>query len=175
MNLNGDEKRIRQLFGEMSAEEQRHTPEFAAVIAAARSSSGRAQSGTRLFALACVAPALVTAIIMGVMLATRYLKTQPQPGESNQVVESPPSTQSAPPVLLSAGGIDTPRAGASKKISRPRRHRPHLDELAIRMRSLAQWQSPTASLLKTSREEMSLPRLGESLLSIKIFSPNDFN
>jgi hypothetical protein len=45
------------------------------------------------------------------------------------------------------------------------------------MKTLSAWQSPTASLLKAPGEEMlkSLPRLGESLQSIKILSPDEFN
>src|SRR5436190_20398560 len=109
MNLNGDEKRIRQLFREMSTEEQRRAPEFAAVIAAARSRSGRTQSSTRLFALACAVSALVIAILIGVSFATRYVKVRQPPEPDNQVAESQPLTQSAPAKPPSGKSVDTHR------------------------------------------------------------------
>ena len=46
MNLNGDEKRIRQLFREMSLDDQRRAPQFDNVLAAAQSGRTRSQNCT---------------------------------------------------------------------------------------------------------------------------------
>ena len=82
-----------------------------------------------------------------------------------------------PNVVLPKPAVDSPGVAprvATIKNARPRRSSDHL---AIAMKSLFAWQSPTASLLKTPEDELlkSLPRLGESLQTIKSFSPDKFN
>jgi len=161
----------------MSREEERRAPELAQVIAAARSGAGRAQNGTRLFTLAWAVSVEVIAILIAVSFAMRHSRALPQPDRSDQVAESEQPEESE-----SANAISSPVPGVSRTanrrtiLRRVRRSR-HPDELAIRMKTLFAWQSPTASLLKAPGEEMlkSLPRLGESLRSIKIFSPDEFN
>jgi hypothetical protein len=177
MNLNGDEKRIRQLFRDMSREEERRAPEFARVMAAASSRTGRSQNGTRLFALAWAVSAVVIAILIAVIFAARHSRPQPGVEPGGQVAEAQPSTEKEPGNRLPAPVVNAPSAPAPRTMPK-RVHRSwHSNELAIRMKTLSAWQSPTASLLKAPGEEMlkSLPRLGESLQSIRILSPDEFN
>ena len=177
MNLNGDEKRIRQLFRDMSCEEERRVPGFARVMAAAGSRAGRSQSGTRLFTLAWAVSVIFIAILIAVSFVMRHSRPQPQVDPGDQVAEAPPSTEREPATGLSVPVVNPPGAIAPR--TKPKRvHRSrHSNELAIRMKTLSAWRSPTASLLKAPGEEMlkSLPRLGESLHSIKILSPDEFN
>ena len=185
MNLNGDEKRIRQLFREMSREEEHRTPEFAQVIAAARSGAGRAQNETRLFTLALAVSGVAIVILIAVSFAMRHSRALPQTDPSKQVAnqvakqvaEPPPSTENEPANTLSSRVPGVSRTVIHQTIPRRVRRRRQPDDLAIRMKSLSAWQSPTASLLKAPGQEMlnSLPRLGESLQSIKSFSPDEFN
>lgn len=177
MNLNGDEKRIRQLFRDLNREEERFTPEFARVIAAAHSRGARTQNGTRLPALAWVVSAVVIAVLIAVSFALRHSKAQQPPGPDSEVAESNPTTESKAPIAVTRSSVGAPTAAAQQTGPRRVRRRRHSDELATRVRMLSAWQSPTASLLRSPREEMfkSLPRLGESLQSIKIFSPDEFN
>ena len=177
MNLNGDEKRIRQLFREMSCEEEQRTPEFARVLEAASSRAGRKENGIRLFALAWVVSGVVIAILIALSFAMRHSNAQPQSDPGNQVAESEPPKKSEPSNALSTPSVDAPSTATRQTIPRRVRRRRHSDDLAIRVKTLCAWQSPTASLLKAPGEEMlkSLPRLGESLRSIKIFSPDEFN
>ena len=47
MNLNGDEERIRQLFGELSVDDQLRTPQFARVLTAVNSGTAHLRNRTR--------------------------------------------------------------------------------------------------------------------------------
>lgn len=175
MNLNGDEKRIQRLFREMSCEDENRAPVFASVIAAAGSRTDHSQKRTRYFTVAWAVAGILIAMLIAVRVAMRHQETQTQDNPREQVADVKESTEAAPTSSLPRTIVDTPRTtggrATSKRVRRPRRS----EELAIRMKALAAWQSPTASLLKTPGEEMSLPRLGESLRSIKIFSADEFN
>lgn len=176
MNLNGDEKRIRQLFREMSCDDQRRAPEFADVIEAAASAREGAKHWNHSFVLASAVAALTVVALIGLSFAVRYSKSQVPAAPTNAQVSpqptEPPTVEVSPPQIADAQRKKERRS----TIKRGPRRRPS-DELAIRMKSLSAWQSPTASLLKGPGAEFfrSLPRLGESLQSIKIFSPDEFN
>ena len=188
MNLNGDEKRIRQLFREMSCEDESRTPEFAVLVAAARSRAGRTKKGSRLFAfglVVSVAIVLLIALSLALRQPVRQTQDEPsdqvaqekQPGKQSEKNPEKQSTESAPGKTAPGSSVSTGGTIAQQGIPRRVRRKRHSDDLAIRMKTLFAWQSPTASLLKAPGDEMlkSLPRLGDSLQSIKIFSPNEFN
>lgn len=176
MNLNGDEKKIRQLFSELSRDDRRRAPEFAGVMRAAYSGAAGAQRRNRSFVFAWAVAALCLAILVAVSFAVRHSKSR--------VPDAPTRAEVSPqPAEHPAEEVSAPRVGDARRTTERRiliKHIPRRrtsGELAIRMKSLSSWQSPTASLLKAPGEEIfkSLPRLGESLLSIKIFSPEEFN
>jgi hypothetical protein len=56
------------------------------------------------------------------------------------------------------------------------RHRKPVNDLALAMK-LSSWRSPTDSLLKSSSDDklMSLPKLGESLQTLRFYSLDDLN
>jgi hypothetical protein len=176
MNLNGDEKRIRQLFCDLSRDDERRAPDFASVIRGASSRTAGSRGGTRSLAFAWVAAVIFVALLIAVAITVRSLRP-----ESVVAREDAPSVLPGQPAKSGIGPaqpiVETARAGRSKTSTRPVRHRRTANQFEIAMKSLFGWQSPTASLLKTPGEDMlkSLPRLGESLQTIKSFSPDEFN
>ena len=176
MNLNGDEKRIRQLFREMSRDDQRRAPQFASVLAAARSGIARSQKRTRSLRFAMAVAMLCAALLIAMAIIVRPSKPQ-GPAHDEQAV-APTVTPEAPPNSApKQPGVGTPSVEPRRVIIKRARHHRTTDQLAVAMNSLFAWQSPTASLLKTPGDELlrSLPRLGESLQTIKSFSPDQFN
>jgi hypothetical protein len=175
MNLNGDEKRIRQLFSDLSRDDQRRTPHFASVLAGDQSEVPRTRRRIPSFRFAVAAAMLCIAMLIVMFAVLRSSKQKgPVPDDQVSVTTSPePQPKDREPVT-----------GVESKDTKPRivrfnraRHRRTAPSLAAAMKSLSSWQSPTASLLQTPADELlkSLPRLGESLKTIKRFSPDQFN
>ena len=175
MNLNGDEKRIQRLFGEMRNDDERRAPQFAGFLQRANSRTARSRNGTRRFGLA--AAMLCVAVLIAAVIVVRHPKTETRNEPDDRVAVSEGPTESSATV-----GANKPRVGATKAtpvkpIIKHVRHRRTSNELTLAVKSLFAWQSPTASLLKAPGEEMlkSLPRLGESLQTVKSLSPDQFN
>ena len=168
MNLNGDEKRIEQLFREMGLEDARRAPPFACVLEAAnRTAQPRARVG--LLAVAVVAATLIVVSLLALVVA-RHNRTVAGPP---QQAEAPAAQPQMPPVI----DAPTPRQASQRRPVRHPHHRIAADVLTLDMKSLFAWQSPTASLLKSPSENLliPLPRLGESLQTIKSYSPDLWN
>lgn len=175
MNPNGDEKRIRQLFGEMSRDDELRTPAFSRVMQGANSRAGATGiSVSRMLALT-----FATLCVVVITLAIVTLRDQAPIDLISEAPVTPlpslPNTSDL--VLPSAIKVDPPRVivraiAAVKHI----RHRRTVNELAIAIK-LSTWRSPTDSLLKTSSDDklMSLPKLGESLQTLRFYSLDEFN
>jgi hypothetical protein len=175
MNLNGDEKRIRQLFCDLSRDDERRAPEFACVIQAANSGAAGSRDRTRPFAFAWAVAVIFVAMLIAVAVIVRPSRPDSTAALEPAVVPVQPE---APPGIVATQPIaGTPPAQRGKIAARHVRHHRTANQFAIAMKSLFGWQSPTASLLKTPGDDMlkSLPRLGESLQTIKSFSPDQFN
>jgi len=176
MNLNGDEKRIQQLFREMSRHDQRRAPQFASVLAAGHSGMARSQNRTRSLRFVMVVAMLCLVMLMAMVIVLRPSRPRGPVGRDRALV--PPVQPETPPSVVphhpSVGPVEIePRPTIAKRV----RHRRASDSLANAMKLLSSWRSPTASLLQTPGDELlrSLPRLGESLKTIKSFSPDEFN
>lgn len=175
MNQNGDEKRIRQLFLEMSSDDERRAPQFARILAAASSrTAGSKVRGFLRFAMAA-------AVLCAALLGARAVLVRPS---ESPLAETPGDQPSSTTVQPDAPQIaDKPRVILAARAREPRRfikrvhHRRTVDQTTVAMKSLFAWRSPTASLLETPADELmrSLPRLGESLQTIKSYSPDRFN
>jgi len=176
MNLNGDEKRIRQLFREMSLDDQRRAPQFASVLAAARSGMARSQNRTRSLRFATAVVMLCAALLIAMAIIVRPSKPN-GPARDKQATAPAAPPETGPSFAPKQAGMRAPEIKPRKVIIKRARHHQSTDQLAVAMNSLFAWQSPTASLLKTPGDELlrSLPRLGESLQTIKSFSPDQFN
>ena len=176
MNLNGDEKRIRQLFREMSRDDQRRAPQFANVLAAARSGMARSQNRPRSLRFATAVAMLCAALLIAMAIIVKPSKPQ-DPARADHAIAPTAPPEPPPDIALERPGTGAPGVEPPRVIIKHVRHHRTTDQLAIAMNSLYAWQSPTASLLKTPGDELfrSLPRLGESLQTIKSFSPDQFN
>ncbi len=176
MNLNGDEKRIQQLFREMSDYDQARGRRFADLLAAAASSqSVRRQNHVRSLRVATAAAILCFAMLIAIALIVSPSRNHGVRGPDEQAVNPTEPLETRPSVLTRQPEFTE---GERQKASVKRGHyRRTSTSLAIAMKSLSAWRSPTASLLKTPEDELlkSLPRLGESLHTIKFFSPDEFN
>jgi hypothetical protein len=177
MNLNGDEKRIRQLFVEMNSNDLSRAPQFAEVLAAANSKDASSQVRPRSLRFAMAAAILCAVLLIAMAIIVRPSKSQLGETPNNQAAaptvppEAPPTVDPPRRHLVARDG--EPRRPAVKRV----RHRRTPDQTTIAMKSLFGWRSPTASLLETPVDELmrSLPRLGESLQTIKMYSPDQFN
>jgi hypothetical protein len=176
MNLNGDEKRIQQLFREMSRDDELRMPAFSRVVHGGGSSVAPFRGGVsrRLawaFAMLCVA-VLTLAIVT--------LRHQSQVARDDQVAAHEQPSESSPssiaPAAIPPTAVKANQSPIDYIVKRVRhRHRPS-NELALAIK-LSTWRSPTASLLTTSGDDklMSLPKLGESLRSLRFYSLDELN
>ena len=177
MNLNGEEKRIQQLFVEMSSDDQRLAPQFATLLAAAYSRTERSQNRTRSGRFALAVAILCVAMLIAMAIIERPSKPQGAAAPDDQAL-APIVPPGAPPnVVLPKPDRESPSVAPRVAIIKNAGHRRTSNRLAIAMKSMFEWQSPTASLLQTRSDELlrSLPRLGESLRTIKSYSPDEFN
>ena len=177
MNLNGNEKLIAQLFVEMSRGDTERAPEFASVLSSTRV-PGRERNWSIAFAAALAM--LILAVVIGLLTARRSSKpAETQQPDIRAEVSLEPAT--APTLAPEKTAIAEFAAPKSIVVVRHRRHRRSLDQLAGQLavvaKSLSEWQSPTASLLTYPGEDMfkTLPRLGDSLETIKSLSTDQFN
>ena len=168
MNLNGDEKRIRQLFRELRTAERGTAPEFAHILSVARARTrplSRSLSPRFAMGLALLAGVLLTSVVI-VSRQSRHVDTPPaeEASAAAPIVEEKQNT--APSSTISP-----------KRIARRRYRRPGSDKISAAMKSMFAWRSPTAALLKNPHDELfrSLPRLGESFPTIKTYSMDQFN
>jgi hypothetical protein len=177
MNLTLDEKRIRQLFGEMSLEDARRAPDFERLVQAG-SRGARPKSGVRALALAGSFAVLVVAVLTAAVLIARHPNSQAPSDADRSITGSFAPPEIAEPVIphrpKSVGSLRLPVSHAARAARRIRSQR-RSNELAIAMKSLSVWQSPTASLLNAPGEELlkSLPRLGDSLQTLRSFSVDE--
>jgi hypothetical protein len=176
MKLNGDEKRIQQLFLEMSCDERQRAPEFADVLAAAKTARERSLNRAPTLRLAMAVATIFVALLIAMAVIVRPSK--PQGAAPEQA--SAPALQHADPDTNSTSQPDVKadnRIASRRHVTKRTRGRRHSDQIAIAVKSLFAWQSPTTSLLTIPDDELlnSLPRLGESLQMIKTYSPEQFN
>jgi hypothetical protein len=171
MNLNGDEKRIQQLFREMNRDDELRTPAFSRVVQGANSRMAASSVGVSR-RLALTLATLCVVLITLAILTLRHRAPVDQRSESPQPSLAEPGTPNVPSV---PSVIATPRPRAIVAVKNIRHRRP-VNELAIAMK-LSSWRSPTASLLKSSSDDklMSLPTLGDSLRTLRFYSLDELN
>lgn len=179
MNQNGDEKRIQQLFREMSRDDELRTPAFSRVVQGAnsRSSATRAGLSRRLaltFAALCVVVITLTIGVLRYQAPVEQISEAPPNKDLSELttleLRTPAIVDVVPPDKIKAL---TPRAMVA---IRHVRHRRPVNDLAIAMK-LSSWRSPTDSLLKSSSDDklMSLPNLGDSLRTLRFYSLDELN
>lgn len=168
MNLNGDEKRIEQLFRELRREDEPRTPSIQSVL--------NRKTGTiweRGWSIALAGGLAILLVAMVITMLALGRTSKPQSADDERTDASPPAEEVAPSPKTK-DKPSTPKPVIAIKHRRPRRTP---DTLTIAIRSLSSWQSPTASLLSFPGEDMlkTLPRLDESLETIKSLSTDQYN
>jgi hypothetical protein len=177
MNLNGNEERIQQLFGEMSRDDQQRTPRFASMLAAANSRGAHSRDEAPSLRFAMAIAMLFAVLLISVAITVRLSKSQNPAGDGAQVAGPVTPPEPHPGVALSQPDPGIAKVYAPKPVIKHVRHRRQPNQIEVAIKSLFAWQSPTAALLTTPSDDLlkSLPKLGESLQTIKSYSPDQFN
>jgi hypothetical protein len=160
----------------MGRDDQRRAPQFASVLVAARSGMSRSQNRTRSLRFVMAVAMLCAVLLIAMAIIMRPSKPQ-GPARDDQATAPSVPPEAPPGIAPKQPGVGAPGVEPGRVVIKHARHHRTTEQLAIAMNSLFAWQSPTASLLKTPGDELlrSLPRLGESLQTIKSFSPDQFN
>jgi hypothetical protein len=178
----GEENRIRTLFSELRLADEQSAPSFAATWNRARIQSVK----QRGFNLAFVA---ATVLLICAVLSLAWWSTHSQPGPSSNSVAVINSTPNTPPVaaqstpapdLIKPTLANQPANSNSKPRALHLATRPHPTMLAADKKilrdakAISNWQSPTATLLPSSENDLlkSLPELDENSKGMKSFLPN---
>ena len=180
MELVGEEKRIQALFSEARLADEQTTPSFVGVWNRASAKTNPTQ---RAFNLSFVT---ATALLVCALVSLAWWVRQSQPTQGALVAIGPritiggfviPSVKD--PAPLPATGPRGERSRAPK-LSAARREAVlvaanQANQKAARdAKAIASWQSPTATLMESSSDEMlkSLPQLSQSVDELKSFLPN---
>lgn len=175
MNQNGDEQRIQQLFRELSRDDRNRSPQFDVVLAGADSALSRSRNQHLQMRLA------TAAILCALLLIAMAIIVSPSKSQRGETPDDRASAPVLPPETPASVGPSRLTAealpAAPPKLVRKRAGHRKPNRIEIAMKSLFAWRSPTASLLQTPGDELftSLPRLGESLRTIKTYTPEQFN
>lgn len=172
MNLNGAEKRIRELFREMRQEDERVAPPFVKDWEIARSQTGKLRHHYHIFRFAAAAGLLCAATLTAFILLRENPKHRIQ---SVAVVPEPLSVSDL--AAKQPAHPDSAPVSPIKKSSKPAR-RTHASGRSARTGfPISTWQSPTASLLSSVSQEIlkTVPRLDESLPEMRSAVPNRLN
>jgi hypothetical protein len=180
MELVGEEKRIQALFSEARLADERTTPSFVGVWNRAQAKTTRAQ---RAFNLSFVA---ATALLVCALVSLAWWVSRSQRSQDVVIANVPPITNVGPknvvqpnvePVAESKPGGQPRFSGRSRAVKLAARRQAiqiAAGKRALRdAKAIESWQSPTATLLDSSSDEMlkSLPQLNQSVDELKSFLP----
>jgi hypothetical protein len=185
MELIGDEKRIPALFSELRFADEQAAPGFTAVWNRAQS---RAVKPRRAFNLSFVT---ATALLIFALASLAIWSRNSQPSEKTSAAfATVPATANFNPPKIKNGSQVTPPAPpvasihllAKSRAMKLAAQRQAVIVAASRKaaqdaKTIASWQSPTASLLSSSSDTLfkSLPLLNENANELKSFLPNPPN
>jgi len=180
MELVGEEKRIQALFSELRLADEQTTSSFAGVWNRAQSKTIRRQGAFNLSFVA--ATALLVCALVSLAWWSRHWKQNPD------VVATAPRGLATGPVKV---GIENEEVDLPKSV--PKGDRPVAKSRALKLASrreallvaanrratreaktIASWQSPTATLLDSQSDELlkSLPQLNQTVEELKSFLPS---
>jgi hypothetical protein len=202
MGLNGEDKRIRALFCELKREEKRTSPAFAKTWNIAEAefhrrgfSRLRFQLSAKLlrFATAILLVSFVSLVLAATVLLPRYLRLPRQPRQpkhdyaEQEAAAAPRATSEEPPrsgkvPANRESGKPTDRLVAIRRSVRVKKSQVASAQRArpvnqIKQNGLSRWQSPTATLLRSTSDELLrfAPQINESAEEMKKFLANDLN
>jgi hypothetical protein len=186
MELVGEEKRIHALFSEVKLADEQTAPSFAGVWNRAQAKTIRPR---RAFNLSFVA---ATALLICALVSLAWWANYSQRSHSAVVATGTPAPATSPLVKSINPVATDPVTAAEKKPVTQRRftdksralqlaavHRQTVLVAANRKaareaKAIESWQSPTATLLDSSSDELlkSLPQLNQTVQDLKSFLPN---
>ena len=165
MEFTGDEKKIQALFSELSLEQQSRTPSFEKLWNGVTTNTPAPL--VRRPALAVVAAAIIAGVL-SIATWSWSISSENVASIPSQVIPTTP--ESRPQQLISADAKYV-------RTVHPRKVRPRTSErAAIRQAAvLANWQSPTNSLLNSPTASFlsSLPQLNQSARDLEQFLPKN--
>lgn len=179
----GDEKRIRALYSELKVADEQTAPRFAAVWQRAQSRSIKPR---RAFNLSFAA---ATALLIFALASLAIWSRYSQPTAPSVAYATVPAGSDFPVAQINK------ETGVTAPISPVKEIRPSIKSRANKLvaqrqpllianakvakeaKALESWQSPTASLLSSSSDDIfkSLPQLNENASELKSFLPNREN
>ena len=180
MELVGEEKRIQTLFSELRLADEQTTPSFVGVWNRAQAKTVGTQ---RAFNLSFVA---ATALLVCALVSLAWWVNHSQRSQTAIVATFPPITNGGPMNVVPTG-VEPVRDPGSKPViqsSKPRAlkfaaRREALLVAANRKaardaKAVSSWQSPTATLMTSSSDELlkSLPQLNQPVDELKSFLPS---
>ena len=180
MEIIGDDKRLRALYSETRLVDEQVSPSFSATWHRAQS---RAKQPRRTFTFA-FASALALVIFAAATFAiwSKY-SPRPQPYSAFATVAAanlqPLPNKSGTEATLPALLVNHPVRSRANKLAAQRQQllAAETRKAEKEAKEIASWQSPTASLLSSSSDDLfkSLPQLNENANGMKSFLPNRSN
>jgi hypothetical protein len=181
MEIIGDDKRLRALYSETRFVDEQTVPSFSAVWHRAQSPAKQPRR-TSTFAFASA-----LALVIFAVATFAIWSTYSQRAETHSAFAIP----SAANVVIASKGPEAPSPAIDVKYPSPSR-KSRANKLATQRQQLmvaenrkaeqaakeiASWQSPTASLLSSSSDDLfkSLPQLNQNANEMKSFLPNRSN
>jgi hypothetical protein len=196
MELNGEDKRIQALFCELRREQDRTSPLFVTTWDIAEAefhrtgfSRLRLQSPANVLRFA-TAILIVSLVLVAIVLLPIYLRLPRQPKHDYAKQAAPAGfrasseepTRSGKVVINSKSGKPNDRLLAVRRSVRVKNSPLAFAQRArpvnqIKQNGLSDWQSPTATLLRSAGDELLrlVPPMNESAEEMKKFLTNDLN
>ena len=176
MDQDWEEKKIRELFHEMRQADERLAPPFLTVREAALSRSDKPSRQVYFFRAAVTVSFILLLLGLAFMFFRRAVIHQPAP--EIYMTENPtikdPKIEEAPLPNIAPANPDKVVAVKHypRVVKRPAAPRAWQSELLI-----SRWQSPTDFLLKSPGDQllMSVPRVNDSVIELKILIPTEKN
>ena len=174
MELDGNEKRIRALFSELSFQDQGHTPRFEELWRRAERSGVTTARDLRRAAVVMTFAALI--IATAAVLAARSWSTTPNFPVHNAANDALGIT--SPTTAPSVVATNKPASATEPN----RRHHPRklrveriTNRAITEAETLSRWQSPTNILMTSPTGEVfnALPKLNQSAEELKQFLPKE--
>jgi hypothetical protein len=179
----GDDQKIRALYSELKFADEQTAPRFAAVWQRAQS---RSLKPRRAFNLSFAA---VTALLIFALASLAIWSKYSQPSAPAMAFGTVSAVSDFPTVQINKGAEVATPIVLVKEIRPSIKSRPNKlgtqrqslliasSRVAKEAKALESWQSPTASLLTSSSDDIfkSLPQLNENASELKSFLPNREN
>jgi hypothetical protein len=175
MELIGEEKRIRALFSEVRLADGQTAPSFAGVWNGAQTKTVRS---TRAFNLSFVA---ATALLVCALVSLAWWSRHWQQRHDAVIGNVPSKASSTVEVVQPANNLEPVKVTQQGSTYKPRALKPAARRQAVLVaagektlsdaKTIASWQSPTATLLGSSSDELlkSLPQLNQTVDELKSF------